>query len=64
MLNLQELAEDAIKQAETSGVFKDAINKALTEAVESEIKEAFGWSSDFRKTLKEAIKDKLHFDPS
>lgn len=55
MTTLDDLVKDGIAKAMTSEAMQQKIQAAAEEAITAAMKEAFGWNSDFRKSVGAAV---------
>ncbi|MBY3789538.1 hypothetical protein HPQ32_14010 [Photobacterium carnosum] len=59
MLNLEQIAINAVKKALNSDSLKESIEKKITETIESEITYMFRSYSDFGKSFEKAVQEKM-----
>lgn len=62
MLNLEQIAIDAVKNVMNSDALKEAIEKKITETITSEITDTFRSYSPFAKAFEAAIKEQMKID--
>ncbi|MCG3884141.1 hypothetical protein I3271_05525 [Photobacterium leiognathi] len=62
MLNLEQIAINAVSNALNSDALKAAIENKITETIEKEVTDMFRSYSDFGKTFEKTLKEKLQLD--
>lgn len=62
MLNIEQIAIDAVKNTLNSDKLKEGLEKRIEETITSELKDFFCSYSDFGKAFEQALKDQLKLD--
>lgn len=62
MLNIEQVAIEAVKNALNSESLKEIVEKKITETIEREVSDQFRTYSDFGKAFETAIKEQMKID--
>ena len=62
-MDLIKLITDKVKEVESSGKLEEIIEKNVLECLNSVVKDSFSWSGEAKKSIEEALKDKLKINP-